>query len=175
MSVEPVVIVEYDDDWPSAFEAVAAELAESIGEWLVATEHIGSTAVAGLAAKPIIDVMAGIVSLDATPQIVAALEQRGWQYVPEYERQLPNRRYFRRVSASGPSTHHLHVVERSDHGWWDRHVGFRDWLRSHPDDRDRYAALKRSLASRHRDDRAAYTDAKSDFIDAIVGRAALSG
>ena len=90
----------------------------------------------------------------------------GYEYVPEYEDELPDRRYFRR-SSGGRHTHHVHVVERSNTSWWDRHIAFRDWLRSHPEDRDRYAALKRLLAEEYGNDRRGYTEAKTAFVSEI--------
>lgn len=169
--VEPVVIVDHDPRWSDVFDAAAAELGAALGPWVVEIAHIGSTAVAGLAAKPIIDIQVGVVSLDDSTRIVAAVEALGYVYVPEFERDLPNRRFFRRASPTGITTHHVHVVERTDHEWWDRHIWFRDWLRTHPEDRDRYAELKRSLASDLRDDRPGYTEAKTAFITSIVERA----
>lgn len=171
MNAEPVVIVDHDARWFQAFDVAAAELCAALEPWVVAVEHIGSTAVVGLAAKPIIDIQVGVTSLDASSQIVSAVEVLGYVYVPEHERELPNRRYFRRTSSVGVTTHHVHLVERGDHEWWDRHIRFRDWLRTHPDDRDRYAALKRSLAIEHRDDRDGYTQAKSAFIASVIERA----
>lgn len=171
MSAEPVVIADHDARWFEAFDVAAAELSAALRPWVVAIEHIGSTAVAGLAAKPIIDIQVGVVSLNASDQIVAAVEALGYVYVPEFERELPNRRYFRRTSTIGVTTHHVHLVERADHEWWDRHIQFRDWLRGHPDDRDRYAALKHSLATEHRNDRVGYTEAKSAFIASVIERA----
>ena len=171
MSAEPVVIADHDARWLKAFDVAAAELRDALRRWVVEIEHIGSTAVVGLAAKPIIDIQVGVVSLDVSPQIVAAVEALGYVYVPDFEGELPNRRYFRRTSPTGVTTHHVHLVERTDHEWWDRHIRFRDWLRAHPDDRDRYAALKRSLATEHRDDRDGYTEAKSAFIASVVERA----
>ena len=165
------MIVDHDARWFEAFNEAAAELRDALRCWVVEIEHIGSTAVVGLAAKPIIDIQVGVVSLDVSHQIVAAVEALGYVYVPDFERELPNRRYFRRTSPIGVTTHHVHLVERTDHEWWDRHIRFRDWLRVHPDDRDRYAALKRSLATEHRDDRDGYTEAKSAFIASVVERA----
>ena len=171
VSAEPVVIVDHDARWFEAFDEAAAELRDALRRWVVEIEHIGSTAVVGLAAKPVIDIQVGVVSLDVSHQIVAAVEALGYVYVPDFERELPNRRYFRRTSPIGVTTHHVHLVERTDHEWWDRHIRFRDWLRAHPDDRDRYAALKRSLATEHLDDRDGYTEAKSAFIASVVERA----
>lgn len=107
--------------------------------------------------------------LSIDTEIVAAVVGCGYEYVPEYEGQFPQRRYFRR-SEHGRRTHQVHLVERSNIDWWDRHVSFRVWLRSNPLDRDAYAQLKRDLAAAHRNDRVGYTDAKSEFIAAIVSK-----
>ncbi len=168
---DPVEIVDYDVRWPLQFDAAARELRRVLGVWLVEIEHIGSTAVPGLAAKPVIDIQIGVTSLRHSAEIVAAMEATAYEYVPEFEADLPNRRYFRRWSPVGVRTHQVHLVERTDLEWWDRHVAFRDRLRSHPGDRDRYAAMKRHLADGLRHDRAGYTDAKSDFIGEIVAKA----
>ena len=124
----------------------------------------------GLAAKPVIDIMVGVRSLDDSPDVVERLEAIGYEYVPEFERQMPSRRYFRKLRG-GRRTHQIHLVERSDAAFWDRHVLFRDHLRAHPDDAEEYARLKRGLSRRFRDDRTAYTDAKTVFISGIVRRA----
>ncbi len=113
-----------------------------------------------------IDIQVGVRALGDSAAIVTAVEALGYEYVPEFEDELPDRRYFRRW-ADGRRTHQVHLVERSNADWWDRHVRFRDWLRSHDDDRDRYATLKLKLAVAHRADRRAYADAKSDFIRRI--------
>jgi hypothetical protein len=109
VSAEPVVIVDHDARWFEAFDVAAAELRDALRRWVVEIEHIGSTAVVGLAAKPIIDIQVGVVSLDVSPQIVAAVEALGYVYVPDFERELPNRRYFRRTSPIGVTTHHVHT------------------------------------------------------------------
>lgn len=166
---DPIEVVDPDPAWAAMGEAACAEVAAALGPYVVEVQHIGSTSVPGLAAKPVIDLLVGVRSLDDSPAIVAAVTGLGYEYVPEFEDELPNRRYFRRF-ADGVRTHQVHLVERTDTDWWDRHVAFRDWLRTHPDDRDAYAELKRRLAVEHRDDRAAYTDAKSDFIHAIERR-----
>ncbi|MHB8246795.1 MAG: GrpB family protein [Acidimicrobiales bacterium] len=166
---EPVEIVEYDPSWPSMFADEAARIAGALGDQLLGIEHIGSTAVEGLAAKPVIDIQVGVRSLGATPRLVEAMGRLGYAYVPELEAEMPNRRYFRKT-AGGIRTHQVHLVERADTDWWDRHVAFRDWLRSHPEDAAAYAALKDELARAHRNDRHAYTDEKTGFIDTIVKR-----
>ena len=161
---DPIEVVAYDQRWVELFAVAERELRVGLAPFVVEIEHIGSTAVPGLAAKPVIDIQVGVRTLDDSAKIVAALESLGYEYVPEDE--LPNRRYFRRW-ANGRRSHQVHLVERSNTDWWYRHVRFRDLLRNHDDDRDRYAELKRKLASTHRNDRRAYTDGKSHFVRAI--------
>jgi GrpB-like predicted nucleotidyltransferase (UPF0157 family) len=132
-------------------------------------EHIGSTSVPGLAAKPIIDVMVAIRSLADAPACVAPLAAIGYEYVPEHEAVMPERRYFRR-GRGGAGTHHLHMVERSS-AFWEEHLLFRDYLRAHSEAAAEYERLKRELAAAHGSDRGAYTAAKTDFIKSSVERA----
>lgn len=166
VATEPVVIVEYDPSWPHRFDEASAALAAALGYRAVRIEHIGSTAVPGLAAKPIIDIQVEVDTLlDA--DLVPAIEGLGYEYVPDHEAEFPRRRYFRRTGDDGRRTHQVHVVEHADRAWCDRHIAFRDWLRSHDDDRDRYAALKRRLADEFGTNRAGYTDAKTAFVHQI--------
>lgn len=167
---DPVEIVDYDARWAADYVEASTELRHALEPWLVGIAHVGSTAVPGLAAKPVIDIQVAVRDLCATPEIVDALRPLGYEYVPELEAETPFRRYFRR-STHGRRTHQIHLVEESNTAWWDRHLAFRDWLRSHPDDRDRYAELKLELAVEHRWDRGAYTDAKSAFVQSIESRA----
>jgi GrpB-like predicted nucleotidyltransferase (UPF0157 family) len=169
---DAVEIVDYDARWPGEYEDAAGEIRAALAPWILEVAHIGSTAVPGLPAKPVIDMLVGVKELSATPDIVVALQDLDYEYVPALEVELPFRRYFRRW-ANGRRTHQIHLVERSNTEWWDRHIAFRDWLRAHPDDRDRYAALKRSLAAAYRWDRLAYTDAKTEFVGSIVNRSRL--
>jgi len=162
---DPIEVVDYDPTWPAMFVAARVELEQALGPCLVDIEHIGSTAVPGLAAKPVVDILVGLRSLDDSAVVIPALEGLGYEYVAELEDELPDRRYFRRL-VDGRRTHQVHAVARSDRTWWNRHVAFRDHLRAQDEDRDAYADLKRRLASEHRHDRVAYTAAKSDFIRA---------
>lgn len=170
---DPIEVVAYDKRWVELFAVSERELRNVLAPFVLDIEHIGSTAVPGLAAKPVIDIQVGVRTLDASVDIVSAVQSLGYEYVPEFEEELPDRRYFRRWT-DGRRSHQVHLVERSDTEWWDRHVRFRDWLRLHDDDRERYAELKQSLAAEHRNARRAYTDAKSDFIRAIEARS-ISG
>jgi GrpB-like predicted nucleotidyltransferase (UPF0157 family) len=112
VSEDPVVLVPYEEAWPSLFEEERTRIEGAVGPWVEEIEHIGSTAVPGLAAKPVIDIMVGVRSLEDTPALVARLETIGYEYVPELERQMPFRRYFRKL-AGGRRTHQIHLVERS--------------------------------------------------------------
>ena len=167
---DPVVVVPYDPCWPTLFEGEQARIELAIGPWVEEIEHIGSTAVPGLAAKPVIDIMVGVGSLKDSSAFVWRLKAIGYEYLPELERQMPSRRYFRKLRG-GRRTHQIHLVERSNSEWWDRHVLFRDYLRRHPEVAEEYARLKHELSSRFRDDRTAYTEAKTTFIREVVRHA----
>ncbi len=136
--MDDITIVGYDPKWPELYREELCRILHSIVDLIVAIEHIGSTAVPGLAAKPIIDIIAGVRSLEDAPRCIGPLEAMDYEYVPQYEVYIPERRYFR------PRTHHLHMVEISSE-FWRRHLLFRDFLRSHPDVAQEYAELKRTL------------------------------
>jgi len=169
-----VRIVEYDLSWPAVYEDEKNHVLAACGEWLVGIEHIGSTSVPGLAAKPVIDVMAAIATLNDTSSILEPLTGLGYDYVPEYEVELPERRYFRKGRpGSNGDKYHLHVVE-PDGRFWRRHLAFRDYLRAHSQAAREYAHLKRRLAVEHGTDMDAYTDAKTGFIRGIEEKAAAA-
>ena len=165
--LSPVVIVQYDPQWPEHFEKEKAQILSVIGRWAVAVEHVGSTAVPKLAAKPIVDMLVGIEHLNDAEHCIGPLQRLGYEYVPEYEAVLPERRYFRK-----PGTRHLHMVE-VDGDFWRRHVAFRDYLRAHPQTAHEYEVLKRELAAEFQLDRTAYTNAKSDFIQEVLARVGI--
>jgi GrpB-like predicted nucleotidyltransferase (UPF0157 family) len=170
MEHAPVIIVPYDSLWPQQFEEEKTRLLADIGAYVLSIEHIGSTAVPGLAAKPVIDILIGVHSLAEAPLFIPPLEARGYEYVPQYEDEMPFRRYLHR-KINGEHTHHLHMVEPATR-FYKVQLAFRDHLRAHSETRDAYAALKLDLANKYRNDRMAYTDAKSDFI---LGVLALCG
>lgn len=166
MSQTPIRIVEWTPEWEEAYESETRRIRDAVGQHVAAVEHIGSTSVPGLGAKPIVDMMAGVETLAEAEQCIEPLENRGYEYCPEFETEMPNRRYFRKT-ASGRHTHHLHVVERGGE-FWERHLLFRDYLREHDEVVRRYDELKRELAESHPRDIAAYTDAKTAFIERVV-------
>ncbi|HEY5639925.1 MAG TPA: GrpB family protein [Dehalococcoidia bacterium] len=165
----PIVIADYDPRWPAMYAEEGARISEAAGEWLLGIEHVGSTSVPGLAAKPIVDVMPGLRSLDDAPHVISAMEELGYQYIPEYEDELPERRYFVRPPGRGyrhKRLFHIHAVETTSE-FWRRHLAFRDYLRLHPETAAEYAALKRRLADEYGSDREGYTEAKTGFITRI--------
>jgi GrpB-like predicted nucleotidyltransferase (UPF0157 family)/ADP-ribose pyrophosphatase YjhB (NUDIX family) len=167
-SGRPVVIADYDPAWPGHYAREADRIRERVAGAVVAIEHIGSTAVPGLAAKPIIDIMIGVDSLAiADAQVVPAMIALGYDYVAAYERDMPFRRYFRRFHSNGQHSHHVHLVP-VDHPFFRRHIAFRDALRASTADRDAYAALKRSLAAAFTSEQ--YTDRKTAFIHDVLTR-----
>ena len=159
------MIVGYDSQWPVQAAAEMGAIRAALGHRLAAIEHIGSTSVPGLAAKPIIDLMAGLRTLDDAIDCVPLLATLEYSYVPEFEAQMPERRYFRK-SRGETRTHHLHMVVIGG-AFWQRHLVFRDALRADPDLASEYAALKRRLAEQYSGNMVGYTEAKTAFIQAI--------
>ena len=165
----PVVIEQYDPNWPRQFEREKVLLGRVFSAVNVSIEHVGSTAIPNMGAKPIIDIMIGVACLTEIESRIPNLEAIEYRYVPKCEAELPERRYFRKPF-TGPSTHHLHCVCR-DTAFWNRHILFRDYLREHPNVAADYLRLKLELAKQHRADRTAYTKAKSTFIESILEKA----
>ncbi len=157
-----VYLVAYDAGWPRLFACEAAELRLALGALALKVEHIGSTAVPGLASKPIVDVAVETESFEDLPEIEEAFASLG--YVAKGEFGLPGRQFF---TKGDPVLFHVHVVE-SGSPHWQRWMKFRDALRADGSLRDRYAAMKQDLAAKFANDRPAYTAAKNDFIERVV-------
>lgn len=171
--VEPVFVVPYDPRWPSLFTLERSRVEAAVGSHVEAIERVGSTAVSGLYAKPVIDVMVGVRDLQSAGSCIRPLEEIGYSYWAENPN--PERMLFVRFADADRTsrTHNLHLVEAGGDLWSDRIV-FRDHLRSHPEAAREYTCLKYALAERFRDDREAYTRAKADFISVMLGRVRAS-
>ncbi|HPS41583.1 MAG TPA: GrpB family protein [Anaerolineaceae bacterium] len=172
----PVEVVPYDPLWPHMFSQESQRILALIAPYVQVIEHMGSTAVPGLAAKPVIDILIGVHRLSDDRFFLPPLADLGYTYVPEHETVFPERRYLHRI-VDGRHTHHLHMVKPASE-FFRVQLRFRDILRAHPEEAARYAALKYDLAARFHDDREAYTNGKSDLITAILERHAsedLSG
>jgi len=152
----------HDPSWPSKFATEDQRLASLLPGVFIEVEHIGSTAVPGMPAKPIIDLLAGVESMASAKSIAERICTSGYTTSIEFNATLVDRMWFMRC-AGGRRTHHLHVVIH-DSDVWREHLAFRNALRSNPSLAARYAALKSQLAARHVTDREAYTNAKAEFI-----------
>lgn len=159
---DAVLIQDYDPSWPDAFGKLAARIYAALGSLVVAVAHIGSTAVPGLAAKPIIDLDVVLASSTDLAEAIRLLSGIG--YAHEGDLGIAGREAF--LSPPDEPRHHLYVLSAGATELR-RHLAFRDALRVDNDLRDRYAALKRSLAERYRNDRNSYSEAKSAFINSI--------
>ncbi len=171
---EGIDVVPYDPIWPERFEQERHHLLSCLPAGLITRiEHFGSTAVAGLAAKPIVDILVEVTSLEETRERIApVLEAQGYEYFwrPSFGDDTPPfYAWFIKRDGNGNRTHHIHMVE-ADFELWDRLL-FRDYLTDHPDIAREYAELKTRLSHTHRDDRVRYTRAKGDFIKKITERA----
>lgn len=162
----PVIVEPYDPAWPAKFEAERKELATVLARWLAGPiEHIGSTAVPGLPAKPVIDIMGAVRDLSSSKPAIEALLPLRYCYF-DYKADVMH--WFCKPS-DVERTHHLHLVPFESQLWHER-LAFRDYLRSDETTRWAYRKLKFRLASEFRDDREAYTDAKTDFIQSVLER-----
>ena len=163
---EKVDLSEYDPQWPLLFEAERDRLFALCPDDFMAVEHIGSTAVRGLSAKPIIDILAGVESISRADLLVAPLCRSKYTTSAEFNATLQNRRWLMRW-ANGRRTHHLHIVVYGESEWAAR-LAFRDALRSDPGLVIRYEQLKARLAMEFSNDREAYTAAKSKFVRDVI-------
>lgn len=163
--LEPVEIAEYDPVWPARFAEMRDRLAGALGVLASRIDHVGSTAVPGLPAKPIIDIQVSVPEVDDTETYRAPIEALGidLRYVE------PGHRYFR-PGPGVPRFWQVHVCGLGS-AWEREHLLFRDFLRSHPAEAAAYATMKRAAASQHLTDRIAYNDAKTPWILAALQRA----
>lgn len=160
--IDKIEIVVYDDRWPGIFELERQAISEAMGGINFSIEHIGSTAVPGLYAKPIIDIMVSVDVLEDVREyndIMRGLEYHNVPVDDDVERIF----YVKGM----PRTHHLHIVPKGTWSHW-KHILFRDFLRSHPEERERYGDLKRESARRFPYDRQAYVDSKEEIIEMIL-------
>jgi len=171
-----IEIVPYDSGWPAQFEAEAACIRKAVGASILRIEHVGSTSVPGLAAKPVIDIQVSVASLEALPTFTKVLAQLGYIHIPlgSFDLVYP---FFQRPAAH-PSTHHVHLCifgseqER-------RHLAFRDYLRGHPEIAMEYVEIKRRLAAVHDgatlESREGYSLAKTRFVSSVLAQATSAG
>ena len=167
---DEIFLVDYDPDWVRQFNEEALRLRELLpSTLLLRVDHFGSTAISGLTAKPIIDILVGVTSLEkARAEAVRPLESIGYAFW--YDNPDPDHLFFVKGLPPAPHrTHHVHMVT-AESSFYERLL-FRDYLRNYPEEAQRYGDLKKELAARFAQDREAYTQAKSDFILDIMEKA----
>jgi GrpB-like predicted nucleotidyltransferase (UPF0157 family) len=173
-----IYLTDYDPRWPALFEKERAGLQSAIGEWAADIQHVGSTSIPGIAAKPIIDIAVHLHSLvDALKCITPLVEHLQYECLGEFG--IPDRIYFRKLTNTPlpgqdhdgvGRTHQIHMYERG-HEQYEKQIVFRDYLRAHADAMKDYEALKRELARRHSKNVEMYAFAKRDFVQEILRRA----
>lgn len=168
-ATEPVEVVTYDPAWDEAGPAEGQRLQQLLAPWLAGNvEHVGSTAVPGLAAKAIIDLQAPVADLAVADAVASTLAPQGWHYVPPELDQRNYRRFYVKVVDDRRVAHwHLMLLNSPR---WQEQIAFRDALRADPNLLCAYASLKTELARDHRRDREAYTDAKQLFVQMVLDR-----
>ena len=165
-----IVVREYDPRWPAMFEEERLRLVPALGALAVSIDHVGSTAVVGLAAKPIIDILVGVRSLvEARGVCAERLAALGYVHVAEAAAWLPDELLFRK-GPPGPWTHHVHVME-PDSARWDEFVLVRDYLRRHPEVAGAYGELKKAVALVFGDDIAGFRSANVPFVQRVLAKA----
>lgn len=167
-----ITLSEYDPGWPSMFEKEKEFLLARLSSSNPSIEHVGSTSVPGLIAKPTIDLMIGLPEFAQADSLVPPIQQLGYTYFKQYEDLMPYRRFFKKQNGD-ITTHHIHMVERGSEFWF-RHLLFRDFLRGNQSTAADYAKLKLKLAQQDWKDGNEYAEAKTDFIREIEKRAGFS-
>jgi GrpB-like predicted nucleotidyltransferase (UPF0157 family) len=162
--MQRVIVVPYDSSWPAEFARESAAVASALGESCLIVHHIGSTSIHGMVAKPIIDMLPVVRSIEAVDARSGEMTALGYEVLGEFG--IPGRRYFRKEDSHGIRTHQVHVFEAGS-PQIARHLAFRDFMRKHSDHAREYAALKQHLAAQFPNDIEAYMDGKDAFIRRI--------
>ncbi len=157
-----IEVVDYDPSWPEVFETERDLLLKTLGNVAVEIHHVGSTSIPGIAAKPIIDILIEIADLAALDELNKEMQAIG--YRPKGDFGIPNRRYFQKGGDN--RSHHIHAFERGDFNVM-RHIGFRDYLRAHPEVAKEYGQLKKDIAKTCDNDSGRYCDGKDAYIKRI--------
>jgi GrpB-like predicted nucleotidyltransferase (UPF0157 family) len=164
-----IVLATHNPQWAPAFESEASAILEALSDLPIELHHIGSTAIPNIVAKPVIDMLGIVPTLEDLDMRGLRLSGLGYESLGEFG--IPGRRYFRKDSPDGVRTHQLHAFAVGSPEI-QRHLDFRDYLRAFPSDAAAYAALKMDLARHCGSDTAAYSDGKTEFIRAVERRAA---
>lgn len=167
----PVIIVDYDSQWPVIYEEEQVKIMDVIGHKVKAIEHIGSTAVPGLGAKPIVDMIAGVSDFSEAEECVRLLQEHlGFiDTTPEPDQEDWYYCIGNKTKPEETNTIHLHLVKYESYHW-KKHILFRDFLRANQDVAKEYYELKKKLSEKYGSDREGYTNAKNSFIESVLKR-----
>ena len=161
----------YNENWPKIYASEKVAILSVAGQWIKAIEHVGSTSIPFITAKPTIDICIGVASLEQADQhMLKPLQQLGYEYLQILEKDIPERRYLQKLSSTGEHLVHVHIVIVNDE-LWNNYVRFRNYLIAHPEESKAYMALKHMLKEKFTYNREAYTSGKSDFIKDILSKA----
>lgn len=162
-------VVLYDPEWVDLYEKEADKLKEVFGNDLLGIEHIGSTSVPGLSAKPIIDIMVLVESPEVADQVAPKLQELGYPFDMELHKktEFPERHLFRKGK---PTEFHLSIAYANKGSFWKRQLAFRDYLREHSEEKDRYAELKQKLIEEDPTGQSAYIGGKTDLINEMLDK-----
>jgi GrpB-like predicted nucleotidyltransferase (UPF0157 family) len=156
-----VEVIAHNPSWRMEFEVESKRIADALGNNVVAIHHIGSTAIFGIYAKPIIDLLVEIEDLVKVDEQNSSIESLGYEVMGEFG--IPGRRYFRKDNQKGDRTHHIHTFKVGSEQV-ERHLAFRDYMIAHPEDAQKYSELKRRLAREYPTNIDGYIDGKDGFI-----------
>lgn len=163
-----VEVLPHNPQWRKEFEAESQQIADVLGDCTIAIHHIGSTAIPNIYAKPILDLLVEVNHITEVDQRSSGMETLGYEAMGEFG--LPGRRYFRKNNQMGVRTHHVHIFEVGSKEV-KRHLAFRDYMMTHPEDAEKYSQLKQKLAKQYPTDINAYMDGKDGFIKEMEKRA----
>ena len=164
-----VKVVPHDPQWREAFKIESERVTAALGENVVTVHHVGSTAIPGIYAKPIIDLLVEVKDIALIDEQSSSMESLGYEAMGEFG--IAGRRYFRKDSQEGVRTHHVHIFEFGSEQV-ERHLAFRDYMIAHPEEAQKYSELKRELAREYPTSIEQYMDGKDGFIRAIDRKAA---
>lgn len=164
-----IQLVPYNPIWAALFQESERDLRQILGSNVIGVQHVGSTAIPGVVAKPILDIAVVVRDLDALE--IKGMQNAGFQY--RGEAGIPGRAYFVKYRNGDISTHHIHCYEQNNPNLL-ANIAFRDYLIAHPEYAERYSELKQQLARQYPGDRATYTDQKTDFVQMILQLARTS-
>jgi len=163
-----VEVVSYNSNWKKMYKEESEKIKNTLNDIIIDIHHIGSTAIPGIKAKPVIDILAEVKDIEAVDQYNHEMEELGYEVMGEYG--IPKRRFFRK--GGNKRTHHIHIFQAGNEEI-ERHINFKEYLITHPDKRREYSKLKEKLANKYTYDVESYTNGKSDFIKEIDRKAKL--